>query len=190
MFPFSSLLRHTLRSPDPPDNADGQELATTAWARRVLGGGSVVTLSRDTIDATLSALTTDGLTPTLLNRLVVPDGAAWMMTFLLSAVQTGGTAGSVGDAAEWAGWVAVKRVGSTMTLSRIWALGADFTSYAANAGIPPFNPGGASAEAASAAWRASFALDAPNNLFLPRVTGEADKTIQWRGTYCIAGRLS
>lgn len=169
-------------------------MAAIAAAIAALAQPVVRTLQREVTDGTLSALTTDGNTPVLGNRIAIVSGASWLVFFAASAIQVAGSAGTVGDAAEWAGLVAVKNVAAAapnnVTIPRTWALGVDWASYAANAGIPPFNPGGSSAEAGPAAWRLSFAVDSANNLFLPRFTGEANKTVQVRCTLIIAGRLS
>lgn len=120
-------------------------------------------------DNLMGALTTDA-TPTLMDSFgaqftTVSAAAGWTpavaMTLMVSASQTGGIAGTVGDTASWFVTLLLKRVGDVYTL-----VGSNI-----GAGAPTYNDAGA------ALWNVALGV-AANGLTIT-VTGEVDKTIQW-----------
>lgn len=119
-------------------------------------------LRRQTTDATLTVLTADNAAPGLLNQLVLPNNCTVTVIFLCTARQTGGSAGTVGDSANWVVAVSGKRGANAAATvaSRVLILDS-------------FRDTGA------AAWNLGIGADTTNGAMFAQVAGEANKTIRW-----------
>ena len=119
-----------------------------------------------TSNATQTTLTTDGSgTASSVNQVFLPSNAVYMATILVSTRQTGGSVGTVNDAAVWDLNVYVKR---GVAASTVVVVGGGGSSIA-----PTYS------DAAAAGWRLAVVADTTNGALSIRGTGEANKNIRW-----------
>lgn len=131
-----------------------------------------------TTDAAALRLTADANAPGGGNTINLPDNGSYRLKLLLVALQTGGSAGTVGDSASWEANVQIRRNTGAATTAFIG--GNTTTSAPALANIvagTPFAPGLNAAGAA--AWRLTLGADTTHGGLAVTVTGEANKTIRW-----------
>ena len=128
-------------------------------------------LRRATTDATQSGLSADGATPSSTNIPTLPNNSLYSFRIRVSCIQTGGTAGAVGDCKAWDVVGAIKRIGASFGTALlgtpiITVLGAD-----ANLG-------------ANNATGAIIAIAADTTLggLVVNVTGQTNKTLRWVAT--------
>lgn len=148
--------------------AVGKYAATSLPGQVALAAGgfaSTAGASQTNIIPSISAITTDATTTTLLidqtAQLSLPSDTTWQIMIRVTARQTGGSAGTVGDCATFRIDGAVNNIGGTASL----------------VGTPDT---GSYSVAAAATWTVALAVSGSNLQI--RVTGEANKTIRWNAT--------
>jgi len=154
-----------------------------AWASGLLSAvgdaqaGEFV-LRRQTTDATATRLTSDNAAAGSTNTINLPNSGTFRMKLLVTARQTGGTAGTAGDSASWEANVLMKRGANAAATSFIG--GTATTSAPGLAAVTAgttFAPG--LGDAAASGWRLTLAADTTNGGLAVSGTGEANKTINW-----------
>lgn len=122
-------------------------------------------LRRITTDATAARLTADGGATSTTNTVNLPNSGTHMLRLLVTAQQTGGSAGSAGDCAGWELTALARRGASAAVTVLVGSSGAS---------VAPIH-----SDAAAAAWRLGLSADTTNGGLAVTVTGEANKTIRW-----------
>lgn len=119
-------------------------------------------LRRQSVDATAVVLTADNAVHGVGNQLLLANNSTITALLLVSARQTGGSSGTVGDSAHWVIHVAGKRGANAAAtvLSRVFILDA-------------FRDTGAST------WGLAVNADTTNGGMIVQGVGEANKTIRW-----------
>jgi hypothetical protein len=120
-------------------------------------------LRRTTTDGTALRLTADALASVAANNCTLPPTSLFRVSILMGARQSGGSAGTVGDAATWRIEAAIKQ-----------GAGAAATAFV---GTPTVTK--EFQDAAAAAWTAAVTADTALGCLAITVTGETNKTIQW-----------
>jgi hypothetical protein len=140
-------------------------IRTGAWSNGE-GQGTRYTLAQSTTDATPEEMNTEATNfPSSFTRLLIRPGRTYACRIVISARQTGGTAGTVGDSAMWEIQACIKRDLANNT-SLVGSAGT---------GTAP----AALRDAGAAAWSIAVTADDTNEALVVTVTGEADKTIRW-----------
>lgn len=112
MLPRNPLWPTPISTPDPPDDANNQQLATTAWGRRNLGGGGLtgpysfvlapIEVSQEHVGAGPQPLTRNGADGLIdANAILFTDPGFYTVEMDLRMVQRSGTSGTVGDNARF-----------------------------------------------------------------------------------------
>jgi hypothetical protein len=113
-------------------------------------------------------LSTTNATPTTFsatNRILLPPSRTWGFRIIVTARQTAGAAGTIGDSASWYITGLIKRDGANNTT----LVGSSGTGTPT---APYFDAG-------AAAWTIAVAADDTNEALGITVTGELNKTITW-----------
>jgi hypothetical protein len=122
-------------------------------------------LRRITTDAAATRLTADNAAQGAANTVNLPNSGTYMLRLLVTAQQTGGSAGTAGDCAGWELTALVKR-GANATATVL--VGSSGSSAA-----PTYS------DAAAAAWRVGLTADTTNGGLAVTATGEANKSVRW-----------
>lgn len=121
-----------------------------------------------TTDSTAAVvLTADGGAASATNTSVLPDNYAYAVRVQVCARQSGGSAGTVGDTSIWELTCAVKRGTGAATTALVGSVGG--TTALAQ-------------DAAASAWACTLGVNTTNGSIEVRVTGEANKSINWVAT--------
>lgn len=141
----------------------GTDFATAAHTHAAGEIRGDMVLQQQTTDATPTQLTTDGAAPDAGNTFVLADHSAVLLRLQITAFQSGGIAGTVGDSAGWNLTALLSRGASSGT---VVIVGSPSVAQAyANAG--------------AASWAVALAAETVLGGLDVAVTGEADKTIEW-----------
>lgn len=120
-------------------------------------------MSKATTDGTAGTLSTDGSTATRFFQLSIDNGMSIAFEGVVSARQSGGAAGTVGDCKAWKFEGVIKNISGTISLV---------------SAVTPTVIG--TADAGASAWSVAVTADSGNTCLKVAVTGEASKTIQWK----------
>jgi len=123
---------------------------------------SKVQIMTESTNAAVNRLTIDGDTPALDNKLILPASRTWGFTIIVSARQTAGTAGTVGDSHIFEVKGGIKRDG------------ANNTSMIGTASVSTIVT-----DAAAATWTVSVSADDTDESLNVDTIGEVNKTIHW-----------
>lgn len=127
------------------------------------GQASHYTLATQTTNDTPKEMSIDSGNPSVDNRLFIRPNSSYAFRIELSARQTAGTVGSIGDSASWSIRGLIKRDGDNNTV--LVGVSGD--------GTPLFSDSNASA------WSVTVTADDVNEALKVEVTGELNKTIRW-----------
>jgi len=112
----------------------------------------------ESTDGTVTTLCLDGISALQ----VLPASTTWGFEMNLTARQTAGTGGTVGDSKFWTATGIIKRDGSNNTVL-----------------VAPVTPTVIANDAGAAAWTVTITADDINEALKIEVTGEASKIIHW-----------
>lgn len=129
-----------------------------------------------TADAAAKVLTSDNGAAGAANQFAMPNNSLSLVTLLVEAQQTTGTAGAAGDCASWLLLCTFKRRGGASSLVGVTAMtgGATLGAFGAGAAIPPMH-----SDAAAAGFRVALSADGTNGALAVTATAEANKTVDW-----------
>jgi hypothetical protein len=131
-----------------------------------------------TSDATPARMTADGAAPASANTINLPNNATYRLKLLVVAQQTGGSAGTVGDCAEWEVNALIRRGASAA--ATVLVGGMRFTNAGGLSGITAGTAfASALRDAGAVSWALTLSADTTNGGLAVTVTGEANKTIRW-----------
>lgn len=119
-------------------------------------------LRRQTTSAAAVILTSDGASTGASNVFNLPNNSLFLVEGIVVASQTGGSAGTAGDAAAWRFVAMVKRRASAATTAVSGVTVTKITN-----------------DAAAAAWTLTVTADTTNGGIAITGTGEANKNINW-----------
>lgn len=122
-------------------------------------------LRRITTDATATRLTSENAAQSSSNTVNLPNSGTYMLRLLVTAQQTGGSAGTAGDCAGWELTGLIKRGANAAATVLVGSSGSSLA--------PLYN------DTAAAAWRIGLTADTTNGGLAVSATGEANKTIRW-----------
>ena len=112
----------------------------------------------ESTDGTVTTLCLDGISALQ----VLPASTTWGFEMNLTARQTAGSGGTVGDSKFWTAAGIIKRDGSNNTVL-----------------VAPVTPTVIANDAGASAWTVTITADDTNEAFKIEVTGEVNKTIHW-----------